>query len=73
MPEKKNLAFVPITNCKNCPHFITINPWSTDGWDHMEDWLCTKENKKIKGAVEWHEESKIQIPSWCPLTSSKNL
>jgi len=74
MSEKKNLAFVPITSCKQCPHFKTANPWSSDGFDHMEDWTCTEAgNKKIQGAVEWHEERKIQIPTWCPLTSSKNL
>jgi hypothetical protein len=32
----------------------------------MEDWMCIKADKKIQGGVEWHEESKIKIPDWCP-------
>ncbi len=63
MPEIK----IEIHSCKDCPHFTTTNHWSSDGWDHMEDWICMKENKKIQGAVEWHEESKIKIPDWCPI------
>ena len=57
-----------ITSRKKCPHFDTSNQWSSDGWDRMEDWNCKKENgKKIAGCVEWHEESKIKIPDWCPI------
>jgi hypothetical protein len=45
------------------------NFYSTDGWDQMYDWICTKANgKTIAGAVEWHEESKITIPDWCPIS-----
>lgn len=56
-------------SCKQCPHFTTANPWSSDGWDRMEDWVCTKYDitRTIKKSVEWHEESKIQVPSWCPI------
>lgn len=57
---------IEIKSCKECPYFKTANQWSSDGWDRMEDWMCTKEDKKIMGSVEWHEESKIQIPDWCP-------
>jgi hypothetical protein len=57
---------IEIKSCKECPHFKTANQWSSDGWDRMEDWMCTKADKKIQGGVEWHEESKIQIPDWCP-------
>ena len=57
-----------ISSCKQCPHFKTENPWSSDGFDYMEDWVCTKgEKKKIQGAVEWHEESHIKVPDWCPI------
>jgi hypothetical protein len=57
-----------IKNCRECPNFKTGNRWSSDGFDRMEDWLCTKcDGKKIQGAVEWHEESKIEIPEWCPI------
>lgn len=58
-----------ITSCKSCPHFKTANPWSSDGWDKMEDWVCTKHTpeKTIEKSVEWHEESKIPVPDWCPI------
>lgn len=58
---------IDISSCKNCPHFDKRNPWSSDGWDRMEDWFCKKENKTIQKAVEWHEESNINIPDWCPI------
>lgn len=76
---------IEINSCKECPHFKTMNHWSSDDFDKMEDWCCTKhpENsmrkmindkfintfpgKLIQGGVEWHEESKIEIPDWCPI------
>lgn len=63
---------IEITSCKQCPYFETANRWSSDGWDRMEDWICTRTtpNQKIQGAVEWHEESKIKIPDWCPGTEA---
>lgn len=76
---------IEIQSCKQCPFFKTDNQWSSDGWDSMVDWICTKhpENKapirnrgdvvsytgigkQIEGCVEWHEESKIKVPDWCP-------
>jgi len=58
-----------IKSCQECPHFKTENQYSTDGWDRMEDWICTKTEpeKKIQGAVEWHEEKHIKVPEWCPI------
>lgn len=43
---------VEIKSCKECPFFKTANHWSSDGWDRMEDWICSKSDKKIQGAVE---------------------
>ena len=65
---------IEITSCKQCPHFTTGNYYSSDGFDSMEDWICNHKShgmypKKIQGAVEWHEESKIKIPEWCPIIS----
>lgn len=59
-----------LNSCKECPYFVRGNPYSSDGFDRMEDWFCKNPeliNKKISGAVEWHEENKIPIPDWCPL------
>jgi len=61
---------IDIENCKQCPLFYTTNQYSTDGFDRMEDWMCKKANKKIRGAVEWHEEKDIKIPDWCPCIES---
>ena len=66
------MSNIVIKSCKECPNFTTTNHWTSDGWDKMDDWMCTKENKKIQGAVEWFEESKIQIPEWCPLINIDN-
>ena len=53
--------------CKDCKYKTTNNGYSTDGFDYMEDWICTKSNRVIQGAVEWHEEKKIEAPKWCPI------
>jgi len=58
---------IEIKSCKECQHFKQSNEYSTDGWDRMADWICTKADKKIQGAVEWHEETKIEVPEWCPV------
>lgn len=59
-----------IKSCQSCP-FLKKGPHeSTDGWDSGQDWFCTNSNNKlISGFVEWHDEKKIKIPDWCPLTS----
>ena len=63
-----------IKNCKGCPHKEDTNFWSSDGWDRMFDWVCFYDKalpKKIQGSVEWHEESDIEIPDWCPILIKK--
>lgn len=62
---------IEINSCKDCAYFKTDNYYTTDGWDVMEDWICKKMNKKIQGCVEWHEESKIRIPDWCPFKNKE--
>jgi hypothetical protein len=57
-----------IPKCKSCKNKKACNFWSSDGWDRMEDWVCElMDDKKIAGAIEWHEENKIETPNWCPL------
>lgn len=56
------LVIVEIESCKECPHFKTANQWSSDGWDSMEYWVCSKVDKTIQKSVEWHEEKNIKIP-----------
>lgn len=67
LDNMKNIV-IQINNCKTCPFFKTGNYYSSDGFDRMEDWICTKLDKKIQGGVEWHEENKIAIPDWCPIS-----
>ncbi len=66
---KTVLIAIEIRSCKDCRHFSTGNEFSTDGFDRMEDWFCNhdEKQKKIQGAVEWHEERKIEVPDWCPI------
>ena len=55
--------------CSSCPNKVETNPFSSDGWDRMVDWICiAAEDKKIAGAVEWKD--KVQTPHWCPLHKS---
>lgn len=63
---------IEIQRCKQCPHFKTENQWSSDGWDSMVDWVCSKSDpkRKIQGSVEWHEERHIKVPEWCPIKSN---
>lgn len=70
MATKKVLIATEISSCRECKHFSTTNQCSTDGFDRMEDWVCKHgegKPRKIQGAVEWHEENKIEVPDWCPL------
>jgi hypothetical protein len=64
---------IDISSCRECPFFKTGNQWSTDGFDNMEDWICTKINRKIQGSVEWHEEKGIRVPKWCPSSIDRHL
>ena len=61
------LIVLQVQSCKQCPNFGERNPYSTDGFDRMIDWYCKLTNGTIQGAVEWHEESKIEVPKWCPI------
>jgi hypothetical protein len=56
---------VDITNCRECPHFKR-HDYSTDGWDRVSDWHCTKADKAITSCIDWHEESREPVPTWCP-------
>lgn len=65
-------VLLPIEHCRKCPNLEIGNFWSSDGWDRMEDWMCKAADLRvIQGAVEWHEESDIKIPDWCPLQKSE--
>lgn len=56
-----------IGNCKDCPFFMEEQHLSADSFEFAFDWFCKKKNKKIAGYVSWNEESKVEIPLWCPI------
>jgi len=59
-----------IKSCQSCPFFEQERYYTEDSWEIAFNWFCTKnEKKKIAGYVEWHEESKVKIPEWCPAKS----
>lgn len=58
---------IEIKNCKECPHFKEERHYTSDSFEMAFDWFCKKKNnKKIAGYVEWHEEKDVKIPDWCP-------
>jgi hypothetical protein len=60
---------IEIKNCKECPYFKIERMHTAGSFEHAMNWFCGKENnKKIQGYVEFHEESKIKIPEWCPIS-----
>jgi hypothetical protein len=59
---------IDIKNCKECPFFEQERMYTADSFEEPYNWFCKKGGgkKKIQGYVEWHEESKVPIPDWCP-------
>ena len=53
-----------ISSCDKCPFYKVEKSYSTDGWDRVEDWKCTKVNKIIEKMIGTFE--KVEIPKWCP-------
>ncbi len=61
---------IKIKDCRSCPFFKSERYYTDDSFEHANDWFChhnPKNVKEIAGYVEWHEESKIPIPNWCPV------
>lgn len=55
-----------IKNCQDCPFFKSERYYTPDSFEDASNWFCGKNNMKIAGYVEWNEESKIPVPTWCP-------
>lgn len=64
---------LPIKSCLECTFLNQERYYSPDSFEAPSfDWYCKKmNNKKIRLYVEWHEEKKIPIPEWCPLSDIK--
>jgi hypothetical protein len=64
---KKMELKIKVKNCKQCPNFEEERMYTEDSFEEPWNWFCkAMEKKKIRGYVEWHEESKVPIPEWCP-------
>lgn len=60
---------IEINSCKECPFFKEERMYTADSFEMAFNWFCKRDNnKKIAGYVEWHEEKKIKVPEWCPIT-----
>lgn len=58
---------IEIKNCKECPYFKMQRHYTSDSFENVFDWYCTKKGgKKIAGYVEWSEDGNVEIPDWCP-------
>lgn len=58
---------IDIENCSQCPFIKKERHYTADSFEMAFDWFCEAEdNKIIAGYVEWHEEKKTPIPTWCP-------
>ena len=57
---------IEIEKCNKCPYVYTEPVLTGDSWDHMEDYICTQNNQKIAGCVEWPSEIP-PVPDWCPI------
>lgn len=65
----KKLPVVDLSDvkCKTCQYKKETNFWSSDGFDRMYDWVCSAHNNDtIASSLEWHDESRVQLPTWCP-------
>jgi hypothetical protein len=52
-------------NCKGCPNRATRK---TIGTGYALTWLCSaKEDREIRGYIEYPSEEPEEIPDWCPL------
>ena len=61
---------IEIKTCRDCPFFEEKRHYTADSFELAHDWFCkAKNNAKIAGYVEWHEEDKVQVPDWCPVKS----
>lgn len=58
-----------INSCKQCPFFKEQIMYTADSFETAFTWICKNKDKEIQGYVEWHDEAKIKIPNWCPISS----
>jgi hypothetical protein len=67
MEEKMKIA-IEISNCKQCPYLHKERVFGEDSFEQGYDWLCKKsENAIIEPFVQAFEESKVEVPDWCPM------
>lgn len=58
--------------CGQCPYSKSQRHWTADSFETEFDYYCNKlDEPKHIGIFDWREESKIEIPKWCPLRKEK--
>lgn len=60
---------IEIKNCKECPNLDSKKVYTPDSFDDVSQWTCNINGKSICNYIEWHEESKIDIPNWCHINN----
>lgn len=55
---------IEINNCGECPHFESERIYTSDSFDMLFKWTCTKADRVISGCVDTWD--KVKIPDWCP-------
>ena len=75
-----------LKDCQDCPFCVSNKYYTSDSWEHAEDYWCrkvpadnsadddyqrkTKTHKLIAGYIEWRREMP-PVPTWCPIRVDK--
>jgi hypothetical protein len=61
-----------IKNCSECPFVRMKKVYTSDSWENVEEWSCSKTDdfKVITSYHEWNDKEKV--PDWCPILVKEN-
>jgi len=62
---------VKVKSCQQCPFFASEKVYTSDSFENVSKWECTKKKKVITGYVDWYDERNVEIPKWCPFNKKK--
>lgn len=55
---------IEIKDCSECPFHTSERVYTSDSFEMIFKWTCTKANRIIAGYVDTWD--KVKIPEWCP-------
>lgn len=61
---------IDVKNCGECPHFESERIYTSDSFDMLFKWTCTKAKRVITGCHDTWD--KTPIPDWCPCKINDN-